>query len=199
MRRCVRWGPSFSPQKGTAARTLFSPCLLWPNGRPAELLLLVLQRNIDAVQNRALSSSFLQENCLIIVASANLSVYWITVPLLWNLFFLTSFLLSFILFGTRKVEDIFNAPSGYYLLAVTIKAATTPCYLHALTVLERCNQPVATCRQSPYLRPVPSATKPAILIVTSFSLWRPFATELATPSVKPWLHVQFIACNYCMQ
>ena len=60
-------------------------------------------------------------------------------------------------------------------------------------------QPVATCRQSPYLH------KPAIVIVTSFSLWRlapirrsqppvlimsdvilivtSFATELATPTV----------------
>ena len=31
-------------------------------------------------------------------------------------------------------------------------------------------QPVATCRRSPYLRPVPSATKPAIIPMTSFSL-----------------------------
>ena len=33
----------------------------------------------------------------------------------------------------------------------------------------RALQPVATCRQSPYLRPVPSATKPAILIMTSLA------------------------------
>jgi len=31
-------------------------------------------------------------------------------------------------------------------------------------------QPVVTCCQSPYLRPIPSATKPAIIIMTSFSL-----------------------------
>jgi len=34
-------------------------------------------------------------------------------------------------------------------------------------------QPVATCRQSPYLN------KPAIVIVTPFSLWRLAPTELA--------------------
>ena len=33
----------------------------------------------------------------------------------------------------------------------------------------RALQPVATCRQSPYLRPVPSVTKPAILIMTSLA------------------------------
>jgi len=28
---CVRWGPSFpSPKGGTAAPTIFGPCLLWP-------------------------------------------------------------------------------------------------------------------------------------------------------------------------
>jgi len=36
-------------------------------------------------------------------------------------------------------------------------------------------QPVATCRQSPYLH------KPAIVIVTSFSLWRLAPTALAAP------------------
>jgi len=36
----------------------------------------------------------------------------------------------------------------------------------------RALQPVATCGQLPYLRPVPKATKPAIIIVTSFALWR---------------------------
>jgi len=33
-RNCVRWGPC-SPLKGP----LFGPCLLWPNGRPSQLLL----------------------------------------------------------------------------------------------------------------------------------------------------------------
>jgi len=64
----------------------------------------------------------------------------------------------------------------------------------------RALQPVAICHQSPYLRPVPSATKPAIIIMTSFARLAPtalvtrdytpailimtsFATELATPSV----------------
>jgi len=33
---CVRWGPSFPPQKGgTAVPPLFGPCLLSPNGRPS--------------------------------------------------------------------------------------------------------------------------------------------------------------------
>jgi len=73
-------------------------------------------------------------------------------------------------------------------------------------VCTRALQPVTTCCQSPYLRPVPSATKPAIIFMTSFfSLWRhlrgsrlrrsqpatkpailimtSLATELATPSV----------------
>jgi len=48
-------------------------------------------------------------------------------------------------------------------------------------------QPVATCRQSPYLH------KPAIVIVTSFSLWRLAPTALATPvlimtSFSLWRH-----------
>jgi len=30
---------------------------------------------------------------------------------------------------------------------------------------------MATCRQLPYLQPVPSVTKPSIIIMTSFSLW----------------------------
>jgi len=38
-------------------------------------------------------------------------------------------------------------------------------------------QPVATCRQSPYLH------KPATVIVTSFSLWRLAPTALAAPVV----------------
>jgi len=36
----------------------------------------------------------------------------------------------------------------------------------------RALQPVAACSQLPYFQPVPSATKPAIIIVMSFSLWR---------------------------
>ena len=48
-------------------------------------------------------------------------------------------------------------------------------------------QPVATCRQSPYLH------KPAIVIVTSFSLWRLARTALAAPllimtSFSLWRH-----------
>ena len=36
---CVRWEPS-SPERGTAAFSpLFGPCLLWPDGRPSQLLL----------------------------------------------------------------------------------------------------------------------------------------------------------------
>jgi len=35
---CVRWGPS-SPKKGYNRPPLFSSCLLWPNGRPPQLLL----------------------------------------------------------------------------------------------------------------------------------------------------------------
>jgi len=33
---CVRWGPS-SPKKGYSL-PIFGPCLLWPNGRPSQLL-----------------------------------------------------------------------------------------------------------------------------------------------------------------
>jgi len=35
---CARWGPSSPAQKG-AQPPLFDPCLLWPNGRPSQLLL----------------------------------------------------------------------------------------------------------------------------------------------------------------
>jgi len=38
-----------------------------------------------------------------------------------------------------------------------------------IIIITRALQPVATCRQSPYLRPVSSPTKPAILIMTSFA------------------------------
>jgi len=34
---CVTWG-SRSPRKGTVC-SIFGPCLLWPNGRPSQLLL----------------------------------------------------------------------------------------------------------------------------------------------------------------
>jgi len=34
---CVRWGPSYPPKRGTAP--IFGPCLLWPIGRPSQLLL----------------------------------------------------------------------------------------------------------------------------------------------------------------
>jgi len=36
---CVRWGPSPFPKKGHSNPPLFGPCLLWPNGRPSQLLL----------------------------------------------------------------------------------------------------------------------------------------------------------------
>jgi len=35
----VRWGPSSHTERGTEAPTLFSPCLLWPNGHPSKQLL----------------------------------------------------------------------------------------------------------------------------------------------------------------
>jgi len=55
----------------------------------------------------------------------------------------------------------------------------------------RAVQPVATCRQSPYLH------KPAIVIVTSFSLWRLAPTALAVlaapvlimMSISLWRHL----------
>jgi len=34
----VRWGPSRLP-KGARSPQIFGPCLLWPNGRPSQLLL----------------------------------------------------------------------------------------------------------------------------------------------------------------
>jgi len=38
-RHCVRWGPTLAaPPKG-ARPPIFIPCLLWPNGRPSQLLL----------------------------------------------------------------------------------------------------------------------------------------------------------------
>jgi len=37
---CVRWGAAPAPsERGTAAPPLFGPCILWPNGRPSQLLL----------------------------------------------------------------------------------------------------------------------------------------------------------------
>jgi len=37
---CVTWGPSCPPEKGAQPPTqIFGPCLLWPNGRPSQLLL----------------------------------------------------------------------------------------------------------------------------------------------------------------
>jgi len=38
MRHCVRWGPMSSP-KGAQQPSLFGTCLLWPNGRPSQLVL----------------------------------------------------------------------------------------------------------------------------------------------------------------
>ena len=35
----VRWEPSSPHRKGHSSPPLFGPCLLWPNGRPAQLLL----------------------------------------------------------------------------------------------------------------------------------------------------------------
>ena len=37
---CVRWGSSSpSHRKGHSSPPLFGPCLLWPNGRPSQLLM----------------------------------------------------------------------------------------------------------------------------------------------------------------
>jgi len=42
-RHCVRWGPiappSPSPKKTGTTLPIFGPCLMWPNGRPSQLLL----------------------------------------------------------------------------------------------------------------------------------------------------------------
>jgi len=57
---------------------------------------------------------------------------------------------------------------GGLLLFIQWWGCWSPCFLYHTRAL----LPVATCHQLPYLRPVPSATKPAILIMTSFSLWR---------------------------
>jgi len=51
-----------------------------------------------------------------------------------------------------------------------LRAAVNPFRRGPLLKTTRALQPVATCRQSPYLRPTPSATKPAIIIVMPFSL-----------------------------
>jgi len=40
-RQCVRWRPSYPLHgKGHSSSPLFGPCLLWPNGRPSQQLLL---------------------------------------------------------------------------------------------------------------------------------------------------------------
>jgi len=49
----------------------------------------------------------------------------------------------------------------------------------------RAVQPVATCRQSPYLH------KPALVIVTSFSLWRLAPIAALASSFPLWRH-----CHY---
>ena len=36
---CVRWGAAPPPEKGKSTPPLFGPCLLWPSGRPSQLLL----------------------------------------------------------------------------------------------------------------------------------------------------------------
>ena len=36
---CMRWGPSPLPKKGYSSFPLFSAHMLWPNGRPSQLLL----------------------------------------------------------------------------------------------------------------------------------------------------------------
>ena len=38
-RHCVRWEPSSPTKRDTASPPIFGPCLLWPNGRPSQLLL----------------------------------------------------------------------------------------------------------------------------------------------------------------
>ena len=42
-------------------------------------------------------------------------------------------------------------------------------YVKCLKIYSRALQPVATCRQLSYIRPVSSAAKPAILIMTSLA------------------------------
>jgi len=54
-----------------------------------------------------------------------------------------------------------------YIIANSMKIFRTGFYASTKAL-----QPVATCRQSPYLRLVQSATKPSIIIVMSFSLRR---------------------------
>jgi len=60
--------------------------------------------------------------------------------------------------------------------------------------LHNTRAPVATCRQSPYLWPVPSATKPAILIMKSFSLWRHSLLSWPCPVLRMCGHLT--AFNY---
>ena len=59
--------------------------------------------------------------------------------------------------------------SSYLIYSVHLRAAqslTATLCVRCVSKHTRALQPVATSRQSPYLRPVPSATKPAIIIVT---------------------------------
>jgi len=73
-------------------------------------------------------------------------------------------------------------------LASRMQVGQRHVYLPRYSVtLERCMQPVATCRQSPYLH------KPAVVTVTSLSLWRLAPTTLAAPvhvmsSFSMWRH-----------
>ena len=41
---CVTWGPSFPPKGHSPRPQIFDPCLLWPNGRPSQPLIITLLR-----------------------------------------------------------------------------------------------------------------------------------------------------------
>jgi len=70
-------------------------------------------------------------------------------------------------------------------------------------VYYRALQAVVTCRQSLCLRPIPSATKPAIITMTSFSLWRHSrgsGLRRSQPATKPlfslWRHSHYDVIRY---
>ena len=71
--------------------------------------------------------------------------------------------------GARSCRRTALAADVPSTLSRLTRYAAATLYISTLTTAL---QPVVTRRQSPYLRPLPSATKPAIIIVTSFSLSR---------------------------
>ena len=79
-------------------------------------------------------------------------------------------------YSVLPLNTVFSVLITSYAASVSlsIRWMATCCLLFGENlILTRAVQPVATCRQSPYLR------KPAIVIVTSFSLWRLAPTALA--------------------